>query len=223
MSDYLRTIYQNYPKSFFPIKLANYLADRFFPKEGEILDVCCGNGEFCKFFNDKGLTAYGVDRDYNTNHLWQINRYKRFDLQNEPIPHPEDTFDYVFTKSAIEHFPGTDEFLNEIYRVLKPGGQLVILTPAWEYNYKDFFNDYTHLKPFHRKGLQDALKIHRFKDVNVEYFYYLPFTWKYPWLKFIPKLLSPLSFLKWKDKEETRHRPFIRFCQEVQLLASAKK
>ena len=224
MNEYLRTIYQGYPKSGYPAKLAAHLVKKYFSKsKAKILDVCCGDGEYCRLFSLKGLETHAIDKEQSTHKLWQENCYKKCDFTHEQIPFPDNTFDYVFTKSAIEHFSDTDRFLREIRRVLKPNGVVVILTPAWEYNYKDFFNDYTHIRPFHRKGLQDALRINGFRENNVRYFYHLPFMWKFPILLPFVKFISLFSGLKWKDKEETVHRPFIRFCQEVQLIAVAKK
>ena len=42
-------------------------------------------------------------------------------------------------------------------------------------------------------SLRDIAKLAGFSNVKVEHFYQLPFTWKYPFLKFIPKLISLLK------------------------------
>jgi ubiquinone/menaquinone biosynthesis C-methylase UbiE len=220
MKNYNDIIYTNYPKSNYDKKFIKYLVGHYFPQyNSKILDVGCGNGKYIKLFDENYLLALGIDKNVDTNQSF----LKKCDIEKEVIPYPDNYFDYVFSKSSIEHINNTDNFLSEIYRVLRPRGTLVILTPAWEYNYKDFYNDYTHIKPFHRKGLQDALKIHGFGYIQVDYFYHLPFMWKHPYLSFIPKFLSLFSKWKWKDKEQTKHRPLLRFSQEVQLFASARK
>ena len=45
----------------------------------------------------------------------------------ESIPLPDDNFDMVFCLFSFRDFKDKEQGLREIYRVLKPGGQLVIL------------------------------------------------------------------------------------------------
>ena len=128
----------------------------------------------------------------------------------------------------IEDF-NIDEFyykdiIKETFRVLKPGGKTVQLTPDWATDYKIFWDDPTHVKPFTRKGLQDAFKFEGFEQVVCEGFWQLPFLWKYPQLSFIRFALSMFpDFLKWKDKEELNQRALIRHSKECMLLVSACK
>ncbi len=42
---------------------------------------------------------------------------------------PDNSFDAAFTFQVIEHIKDDREFLKEIYRVLKPGGRLLLTTP----------------------------------------------------------------------------------------------
>ena len=48
----------------------------------------------------------------------------------EDIPYPDDQFDVVLSCFMIHHLPGDDarrQGLSEVYRVMKPGGRLLIL------------------------------------------------------------------------------------------------
>lgn len=47
----------------------------------------------------------------------------------KPLPFADRSYDYVFAGEVIEHILDTKSFLNEMHRVLKPGGFLVITTP----------------------------------------------------------------------------------------------
>src|SRR5438876_500647 len=100
----------------------------------------------------------------------------------EGLPFPDGTFDYVFSKSNIEHLQHPGRMLRECYRVLRPGGVAVIMTPSWRHQWRVFYEDYTHVSPFTVNGLSDALTIAGFHDVEVKLFWQLPFLWKRPWL-----------------------------------------
>lgn len=204
---YRDVIYRNYKWNDFEDKLAQHIINTYFKEKGLIMDVGCGNMRYAEAFNKHGWLTGAIDGDF----------------ENKKIPIPSSSFDYIFCKSVIEHIQNTDFFLGELRRILKPGGKVLILTPAWEYNCLDFYNDPTHIKPFHRKGLQDVLLLNNFRNVEVKYFHYIPILWKHPKLLPFIRFMSLFNKLKWKDKEETQHRPFVRFCQEVQLIAIGEK
>lgn len=49
----------------------------------------------------------------------------------EPLPIPDQRYDFVFTSHCLEHVPWqyTNRALNEVYRILKPGGHLEVWVP----------------------------------------------------------------------------------------------
>lgn len=215
--DYHKVIYGNYTRSNYPEKLIVHLLKvmglEVCPQNNKysLLELGCGDGTYVNLFNKYCLSSVGVD--------------KEVDLEKDTLPYADNSFDFVFTKSTIEHVTNTGHFLSEAKRVLKPEGKILILTPSWEFNYRWFYDDPTHVKPFHRKGLQDILRLHDFTLVNVEYFYHLPFTWDNEYGKFLASCIRKLTpdFLRWKDKEEQDMNVLIRFSKEVQLLGVATK
>ena len=53
-----------------------------------------------------------------------------FDLNSDvPMPFPDRAFDFVFTGDVIEHIYSPDHLLEEIARMLRPGGYAVLTTP----------------------------------------------------------------------------------------------
>jgi ubiquinone/menaquinone biosynthesis C-methylase UbiE len=146
------------------------------------------------------------------------------DLETEKIPFSDSSFDIVHSKSSIEHVNNTENFINESYRVLKKDGLALIMVPDWGSQHKTFYDDYTHVKPWTRKGLQNALKMHGFNNVKCEYFRQLPILWRHPWLSIFCSIISilPESF-KWRDRQETLHRKLVRFSKEKMLLATGIK
>jgi len=51
------------------------------------------------------------------------------DVMKEPIPIGDNTFDYVYTSHLIEDFVDTKAALTEFIRILKPGGNLILVFP----------------------------------------------------------------------------------------------
>ncbi len=50
------------------------------------------------------------------------------DMNTDPLPYPDGTFDVVYTASLIEHLHEPSHLFTEAYRVLKKGGKFVLRT-----------------------------------------------------------------------------------------------
>jgi SAM-dependent methyltransferase len=107
-----------------------------------------------------------------------LNDKEKYDAEWMHIPYDNNTFDYVFIKSVIEHISNTDLFLSEIHRVLKPGGKVIILTPDYQKQKSFFYDDYTHIKPFTLNSLKMAVQLNGFSLMIARYFYYYRKIWE---------------------------------------------
>jgi len=52
------------------------------------------------------------------------------DLENEAFPWEDESVEYIMAKMIVEHIWKRDRFMNECWRVLKPGGRMYITTPT---------------------------------------------------------------------------------------------
>ncbi|MBT5400323.1 class I SAM-dependent methyltransferase [bacterium] len=230
MNSYLKDIYakDEYSEELYPQKLCNFLFQKYLIGKnidrGTLLDIGSGKGNQLVGFSRNNFECYGIDKREECVEILDNFEIRECDLESEKLPFDDNYFDVVFTKSVIEHVFNTDHFIKEAKRVLKVNGTLIVLTPDWESQSKSFFDDYTHIKPFTKKGLKAAISQNGFKDVYCDYFLQLPFVWKYPLLSFIPKALSFLPYSwRFSDKEQKKSRVLIRFSQEKMLLAVATK
>lgn len=226
MKSYLETAYPKteYSETEYPQRLCNYISKKYFSGSGKLLDVGCGRGNHLIAFRRLGYKVYGLDRTTEVAEILRDFIIKQGDVEIKPFPYKNNTFDWVWCKSLLEHIKHIDYLMQEILRVLKPGGKAILLTPDWKSQMANWFDDYSHVRAFTRKGLQNTMKLNGFENVEVSLFYQLPFIWKYPYLSFIPKIISLLpDSLKWKDSEESNPRKLIRFSKEKMLLGIGEK
>ena len=192
-----------------------------------LLDVGAGKGAqaavFSRYFNITTLDRHGDARQ--TFESLNINaRVVVAEIGNQAFPLPDNSFDVVFTKSVIEHVKNWEQVLTEINRVLKPGGSVIVMTPDWSSQKVNFYDDPTHIRPYTKRALDRVLRMTGFDDIQIEDIYQLPFTWPMPFLKIIPWLVRKLpDSMKWRDRQQRRHRVLVRFSKETMLLALARK
>jgi SAM-dependent methyltransferase len=213
-------------KTDYPTKFCKQIIKEFnIPTNSKILDIGCGDGAFAKAFEELGMEVYGLDiseaaRDRLGDSLSICN------LLEKPYPQEDASFDFVFSKSVVEHLREPDILIDEAYRLLKPGGMFICMTPSWKHSYKEaFYIDHTHVTPFTRHSLNTACELSGFQS-KCDYFYQLPLMWKYPILNIGRIALNllhlpyrPFSRIKWPNNVNKA----IRFSKEAMLLCKAKK
>lgn len=232
--DYLSILYseKRRPKGNYPEKLAKHILEVAFNGEkGSLLEIGCGRGDMLNAFHKVGYNVTGIDISPAVSKYCAPHRVAIVDLEHESSPFEEGSFDFVFSKSVIEHLQNPLPLLETAYKMLKPGGIVVIMTPSWVHNsWGPFYLDYTHVTPFTAPSLKDAMLFGNFKEVDVTHFRQLPFLWKYPLLSPFISLFSylPLPYRPMSEGLITVNWPdgvnkFIRFSKEVMLFAVGKK
>jgi SAM-dependent methyltransferase len=108
------------------------IADRIVPGM-RILEVGCGRGSICPFPWDKYTDRYlvGIDPDPTAAANPYLDRFVLLrdstDLRRWPLD--GQTFDLIIARYVLEHVETSGEFLANIKRALKPGGEFLFLTP----------------------------------------------------------------------------------------------
>jgi SAM-dependent methyltransferase len=228
-SSYLEVTYSPSiaPLTEYPRLLATWLLKNAFKRPGRLLDMGVGRGDHLMAFSSLGFEVAGVDTSPNVAALSSKYEVHIADLEHDLLPFPNNSFDFVFSKSVIEHMHYPDRLMSKALEVLRPGGTAVLMTPSWEYNYwGPFYIDHTHVTPFTRPSLRDALTIVGFGSTEVTYFYQLPFLWRYPICKPLVRVLAalpipyrPYQSAPWPDG----FNKLVRFSKEVMLMAVAHK
>ena len=101
-------------------------------KGSKVLDLGCGTGHLAAELARRGYDTWGTDLsagmiDYARTH-YHAERYQVGDI--EKIPFPDNFFDGIVCLGVVEYLEADNLALNEICRVLKPGGYAVITTPS---------------------------------------------------------------------------------------------
>ena len=79
-------------------------------------------------------------------------------------------FDVVLASNILEHFePGVAAaVVDDVGRLLKPGGRFIIIQPNFKYAAKHYFDDYTHRSVFTDVSLPNLLRAHGFAIDRVD-------------------------------------------------------
>ncbi|BAU11722.1 type 11 methyltransferase [Leptolyngbya sp. NIES-3755] len=99
------------------------------PEHSIVLDVGCGRkAAFLKAIAPRIQQGYGVDfkvAEFQTDKLTAIQVHL-----GEELPFADASFDVVTMLAVLEHIEHEQAILQEIHRVLKPGGKLVLTVPS---------------------------------------------------------------------------------------------
>ncbi len=221
-NNYLEVVYnpENKPYSEYPKKLVKYLFKRYQMKSGEkFLELGCGRGDFLNEFTNLGLETYAVDNNDFFKKNLKTDNFLKIDMLKSKLPFKENYFDIIYSKSFIEHFYYPEDIFKEAYRILKPGGKFINLTPDWETVYKGFYEDYTHRTPFTETSLKDIYLINGFKNASVEKFKQLPIIWSG---SLIAKFLSEITRFVAPTQLSKKYK-WVRFSKEIMLLSLGQK
>lgn len=105
-------------------------------KNASVLDIGCGFGSLARILADHGAQVAAVEIDRNklekAKEFLSGKNIKLIQIENEILPFGNKIFDVVFLFDVIEHVPNPKTTINEVYRVLKPGGLLYVeFTPYY--------------------------------------------------------------------------------------------
>jgi len=140
--------------------------------QGKLLDIGCGNGRFLAQMRELGWDVLGIEPDPIAASI----AIKHFKLQVivkklEEANIPENSFYAITLRHVLEHVHEPVNLLRECYKVLAPGGILVVLTPSTDsLGHKIFKQEWSELDPprhlylFNHKTLINAAKLAGFSS-----------------------------------------------------------
>lgn len=102
---------------------------------GHILEIGSGEGYGIEYLSSKADQYTAIDK-FPSQYNISDSEKKKVHFHQMSVPPLENladnTFDFVVSFQVIEHIKDDNFFIREIYRVLKPGGKLILTTPNRE-------------------------------------------------------------------------------------------
>ena len=115
--------------------------------QGKVLDVACGTGDMVLLLAERGAAVTGVDISEEMLAIasLKVKGERLMVADAEHLPFEDNSFDAVTCAFGVRNFVHLEKGLNEMLRVLKPGGMMVILELATPDSplIRPFYNLYT--------------------------------------------------------------------------------
>jgi len=103
-------------------------------KNKDLLEIGCGIGTDGFEFAKNGARYVGIDLSPNSISLAE-ERFRLFAVSGifkvvnaeESLPFADNSFDHIYSFGVIHHTPNTEAIIDEMYRVLRPGGTFTVM------------------------------------------------------------------------------------------------
>jgi SAM-dependent methyltransferase len=103
----------------------------FLPEGGKVLDVACGSATNASLVRRR--CSY-VGADISPTGLRRVSgsALRLVCADAEQLPFARESFDATISTFALEHCVNPVQMLQEMHRVVRPGGRIVLLGPSWD-------------------------------------------------------------------------------------------
>lgn len=188
--------------------LWTYYFRRHVPRDGCVLDLGCGYGEFIN--NVHARRRIGLD-------MWEgVSEHLAPGV--EPVIGSvtdlagieDDSVDFAFASNLFEHIPqeALVKVLSQLRAKLTERGTLTVLQPNYRYAFREYFDDYTHVAIYSHISLADLFVANGWEVIEVKP-RFLPLTVKsrLPVSKLLIRLYLMLPFKPMGKQMLLRARP----------------
>ena len=150
---------------------------QYINKNDIVLDAGCGYGEFINNI----ICGKKIAVDLNP----ETKKYLSKDIEyhlGSTIKMPfikKDSVDKIFVSNLFEHLEKKDivKTIKEFKRILKEGGEILVLQPNIRFCHKDYWMFFDHITPIDNRALEEIFSINGFK-FKKRILKFLPYTTK---------------------------------------------
>ena len=98
-------------------------------KDSSLLDVGGGTGRVSKRFQEVSKNVFVVDSAFRMLRISKQKGISTIQSQSERLPFGDALFDRIIMVDAFHHVKDQQQTLNEMWRLLAPGGKIIIEEP----------------------------------------------------------------------------------------------
>lgn len=126
--------------------------------DGRLLDFGCGSKPYKTLLQVSEYIGVDIETSGHDHSKEQIDVY----YNGKDLPFEDESFDSIFSSEVFEHLFNLPEILDELHRVLKTGGNMLITVPfVWDEHEIPY--DYARYTSF---GMQHLLENHGFQIIH---------------------------------------------------------
>ena len=152
---------------------------------GKILEIGSGIGNISQFFIKEGaeITLSDIETSYfpllkeKFGEKKNLKGIRLLDLSDKNLEknHPEliGSFDTIFALNVVEHIPDHEQAMKNALKILRRGGKVVILVPAFQWLYNGFDKQLDHQRRYTQKSLRKLLESNGFDVKHAQYFNFM--------------------------------------------------
>ena len=157
---------------------------------GEILEIGSGIGNISQFFINEGaqISLSDIENSYfprlkeKFGDRKNLQGMSRLDLSDKNLEknHPEmiGRFDTIFALNVVEHISDHEQAIKNAMKMLRKGGKVVILVPAFQFLFNEFDEQLDHFRRYTQKSLRTLLESSGFEVIHWQYFNFIAvFGW----------------------------------------------
>lgn len=145
-------------------------AGRYLPGQGSFLDLGCGTGAGLERLSDLGTWA-GADPAAEAVRFCSLRGQSRLVRAGaERLPFGEDSFDGIVALDLLEHLEDDRAAVAEAFRVLRPGGVLLVTVPAHPWLWGSHDLAMGHVRRYDNKSMRALLQGAGFTIIRATHF-----------------------------------------------------
>lgn len=182
-----------------------------------IWEVGSGHGNVAIPLVQKGIAVIAIEPLLNGAFITSNSGVRTYLGTLQSMKFPPESISAIGLFDVLEHLENPKVLLAEIYRVLKPGGILLVSVPSHQWLFSDFDSAIGHFRRYSKRDLELSLEIAGFQAVSSKYLF-SAFVLPALLLRKIPTIFGRRRNSKQVISSAERHFKFLKLIEVFVVL-----